>query len=92
VKRGRTGQRLGDWRSRPVRQRERECAGEENRRRQVGPTGQRAREGERAREGTAASACQAARACGLAGLSGPTGLLSLFFSLDFLIPFPFLFL
>jgi hypothetical protein len=34
-----------------------------------------------------------ARSRGLARLSGPTGLLSLFyFSLNFLIPFPFLFL
>jgi hypothetical protein len=31
-------------------ERERECVGEENRHRQVGPTGQRAREGGRARE------------------------------------------
>jgi hypothetical protein len=37
-----------------VRQRERERAGEENWRRQVGPSGQRAREGGRARGRTAA--------------------------------------
>jgi hypothetical protein len=38
-RKGRAGQWLGDWRSGPVRQRERERAGEENRCRQVGPSG-----------------------------------------------------
>jgi hypothetical protein len=83
------GQWLGDWRTGPARQREGVC-GEENWRRQAGPTGQRAMEGGRAR---GRSACQTARARGLAG---PTGLVwaafSFSFSLNFLIPFPFLFL
>jgi hypothetical protein len=46
--RGGAGQRLGDWRSGPARQRER-ARGGENWRRLIGPTGQRAREGGRAR-------------------------------------------
>jgi hypothetical protein len=41
---GHAGQQLGDWRSGPARQREREREGEENWHRQVGPSGQRARE------------------------------------------------
>jgi hypothetical protein len=53
-RKGRAGQRLGDWRSGPVRQRERERVGEENQRRQVGPSGQRPREGGCARGRTAA--------------------------------------
>jgi hypothetical protein len=48
-------------------------------------------ERERERESGRGELPQAARARGLAGLSGPTGLLSPFFSLDFLIPFLFLF-
>jgi hypothetical protein len=43
------GHWLGGWRSGPARQRERERAGEGNWRRQIGPTGQQAREGGRAR-------------------------------------------
>jgi hypothetical protein len=42
-RKGRAGQRLGDWRSGPARQRERERAGEANWHRQVGPSGLRAR-------------------------------------------------
>jgi hypothetical protein len=78
------------------RERERECAGEENRRRQVGPTGQRAREGRRARERAATDrrgppVRRRGRAAWL-GRAGPAGLLSPFLcSLDFLIPFLFLF-
>jgi hypothetical protein len=53
-RKGRAGQRLDDWRSGPARQRERECAGERNWRRQIGPTGQRVREGGCARGRTAA--------------------------------------
>jgi hypothetical protein len=86
--------RLADW----ARETEREGArGEENWRRHAGPTGQRGREG--AREGelplTVGSTCQTARARGR-GLAGSTRLVwaafSFSFSLDFLIPFPFLFL
>jgi hypothetical protein len=70
------------------RDRERERAGEENWRRQIGPTGQRAREGARTRGRTVA--CETVRARGLAG---PTwagwAALSFSFSLDFPIPFPF---
>jgi hypothetical protein len=95
---GRPGQRLGDWRSGPTIQREREDAGEENRRRQVGPTGQRERESAREGEllltgGVHLSDGAGARARGLAG---PTRLVwvafSFSFSLNFLIPFRFLFL
>jgi hypothetical protein len=49
-KKGRVGQRLGDWRSGPVRQRERESAGEGNLRRKSAPLGSE-REREGAREG-----------------------------------------
>jgi hypothetical protein len=48
-KRGRAWQWLGNWQTGPVRQRQRERTREGNWRRQVGPTGQRAREGGRAR-------------------------------------------
>jgi hypothetical protein len=58
---------------------------------------EREREGAREGElpltgGVRLSGGAGARARGLAGLSGPTGLFSPFFSLDFLIPFLFLFL
>jgi hypothetical protein len=67
-----------------------------NWRRQVGPTGQRAREGGRARGRTAADrrgqpVRQPGRAAWL-GLLGRLGCFLLFFSLDFLMPFLFLFL
>jgi hypothetical protein len=45
------GQRLGNWRTEPARQRERERAGEGNWRRQVGRSGQRVREKACAGEG-----------------------------------------
>jgi hypothetical protein len=47
--RGGNGSALANW-ARKTKS-ERECVGEENRHRQVGPTGQRGREGGRAREG-----------------------------------------
>jgi hypothetical protein len=48
------GARGNSWRYGPARQRERERVGEGNWRRQIGPTGQRAREGGRARGRTTA--------------------------------------
>jgi hypothetical protein len=77
-------------------ERERECVGEENWHRQVGPTGHRAREGGRAREGTAADrrgppVRRSGRAAWL-GLVGRLGCFPFFFFSSFLIPFPFLFL
>jgi hypothetical protein len=81
-RKGGAGQRLGDWRSGPARQRERERAGEGNWRRQIGPTGQRAREGAPARGRTAADrrgppVRRRGRVAWL-GQLGPAGLLSLF--------------
>jgi hypothetical protein len=77
-------------------ERERERAGEESWRRQVGPSGQRAREGGRARGRTAADRLgPPVRWRGRAALMGLVCRLGCFlflsFSLDFLIPFPFLF-
>jgi hypothetical protein len=81
------GQRLGGWRSDgPARQRERERTGEENQCRQVGQSGQRARERESARGrgelpltcGVLLSGGAGAWARDLSRLSGPTGLLYLF--------------
>jgi hypothetical protein len=83
-----------------VRQREREGArGKENWRLQVGPTGQRARERGRARGRIAADRQgPPVRRRGRAGARpgwadlGQLGYFILLFSLNFLIPFPFLFL
>jgi hypothetical protein len=74
--------------------------GEENRRRQVGPTGQRVREGRGACEGelplTGGAHLSDGAGARARGLAGPTRLVwaafSFSFSLNFLIPFPFLFL
>jgi hypothetical protein len=92
------GQRLGTGEPGP-RDRERERAGEENHRRQVGPTGQRAREGGRARGITAADrrgppVRRHGRAGAWPGWAKWAGWVAFpfSFSLDFLIPFLFLFL
>jgi hypothetical protein len=84
-KRGRAGATARHWRSRSARQREKESArAMENWRRQIGPSGQRARERARGRGelpltgGVRLSGGADVRARGLAGLSGPPGLLSLF--------------
>jgi hypothetical protein len=100
-KEGRSGQRLDDWRSGPARQREKGSArAKENWRRQIGPSGQRAREresacgrGELPLIGGVRLSCGAgARARGLAGLSwAGWAAFSFSFSLDFLIPFLFFF-
>jgi hypothetical protein len=73
-RKGRVGQWLGDWRSGPVRQRERGSARVKKNGVDRSAPADRERERERARErGSAADLCFS-------------------FSLDFLIPFPFLFL
>ena len=85
--RGATARRLA-IRARET-ERERERAGEENWRQQIGPTGQRAREGGRA--GGRAAADRRGPPVRRHGHAAWLGCISFFFSLDFLIPFLFLF-
>jgi hypothetical protein len=80
---GARGQRLSAWQHWPARQREkRDARGRSNRRRQVGPSGQRARERERAGEEAAADrrglpVRRRGRAAWL-GRARPAGLLCVF--------------
>jgi hypothetical protein len=93
---GSAGQRLGVWQNGPARQRgKRGAQGESNWRRQVGPTGQREGGGKRAGQkppltGGANLSGGAGARTGWAEL-GRLGCFAFFFSLDFLIAFPFLF-
>jgi hypothetical protein len=95
--RGRAGQRLGDWRSGPARQREREGehTGEVTGADRSAPLGSE-REKEGAHERLVPTG--GVRLSGAAGArgTGPRRLvwaeMAFSFSLDFLIPFPFLFL
>jgi hypothetical protein len=96
--RGRAGATARHWRTGPAKQRERECAGEENCADRLAPLGsEQEREGAREGElpltgGVRLSGGVGARARGQAGPSGPTGLFSPFLFLwIFLIPFLFLF-
>jgi hypothetical protein len=97
--RGATAQQLANWARETEREKER--ASEENWRRQIGPTGQRAREGGRTRGRAIADkrgppVRRRRRTGAWPGWAelGQLGCWAAFlfpFSLDFLIPFPFLF-
>jgi hypothetical protein len=95
-RRGCMGQRFGDWRSRPARQRESEraCGQGETGADILAPLGsERGREHVRERGTTADRRGPPVRRRGRAawlGLVGRLGCFFFFFSLDFLIPFLFL--
>jgi hypothetical protein len=90
------GQRLGDWRTGPARQRERERAGKKTVADSLAPLGsERDREGARDGDWPLTGGVLVSDGAG-GGLAGPTGLVwaafSFSFPLNFLISFPFLFL
>jgi hypothetical protein len=98
-RKGCAGQLLDDWRSGPTRQRERERTGKKTGADRLAPLGnERGREGAREGElllagGVRMSDGAGAQACGLAGSTWAGWAAFPFsFSLNFLIPFPFLFL
>jgi hypothetical protein len=94
-RKGRAEQWLGDWRTGPARQTEREHAGKKTGADRLVPLG-RERESERARKTGAHRRGPPVRGGGPAPGTGPGGLVwaafPFSFSLNFLIPFPFLFL